>query len=88
MKLKNKFPDIVYYKNSTKKIKLAAGWLIEHAGLKGIRKGDAGVHKNQALVLVNHNNANGKEILSLARYIQKIIKTKYDINLETEVNII
>ena len=45
-------------------------------------------HKNQALVLVNYNNANGKEILSLARHIQKIIKTKYDINLETEVNII
>ncbi|MES1226868.1 MAG: UDP-N-acetylmuramate dehydrogenase, partial [Bacteroidota bacterium] len=55
--LKKEFPEIVGYKNSETETKLAAGWLIEQCGWKGYRKGDAGVHKNQALVLVNYKNA-------------------------------
>jgi UDP-N-acetylmuramate dehydrogenase len=87
-KIKKKFPEIVSYKVTENKIKIAAGWLIEDAGLKGHRDGDAGVHKNQALVLVNYGKSTGKEILSLSIMIKDVIFKKYDIMLETEVNII
>ena len=87
-KIKKKFPEIISYKVTENKIKIAAGWLIEDAGLKGHREGDAGVHKNQALVLVNHGKSTGKEILTLSNMIKDVIFKKYDIMLETEVNII
>lgn len=86
--LKTDFPEIVGYKISDKETKLAAGWLIEKAGLKGLRDGDAGVHKRQALVLVNYGNASGKEIINLARKIQKTILEKYGIQIEPEVKIL
>tara|TARA_B100001250_G_scaffold69116_1_gene55430 strand:- start:6111 stop:7127 length:1017 start_codon:yes stop_codon:yes gene_type:complete len=86
--LKIKFPKIVGYKASKCETKLAAGWLIDNAGLKGYRKGDAGVHKHQALVLVNYKEAHGKEILQLARKIQDAILEKYGIKIEPEVNIL
>ena len=66
---------------------MPAGWLIEHAGFKGKTFGDYGVHKNQALVLVNYGNANGGDILNLSKLIQLTIKRIFDINLEAEVNI-
>jgi UDP-N-acetylmuramate dehydrogenase len=87
-KLVKKFPDIPNYKVSKEEIKIPAGWLVEHCGMKGVRFGDAGVHKNQALVLVNYGTATGIEILELANKIQKIVKTTFDIALEPEVNII
>lgn len=87
-KLKKDFPEIVGYRISETQTKVAAGWLIDNAGLKGYRKADAGVHKNQALVLVNHGNANGSEIIDLAKEIQETIKDKYSINIEPEVNIL
>jgi UDP-N-acetylmuramate dehydrogenase len=86
--LKKDFPEIVGYKISELETKLAAGWLIENAGLKGYRDGDAGVHKNQALVLVNYKNASGKDIIKLAKKIQKTILEKYGIQIEPEVNIL
>ena len=87
-KLKKIFPNIVGYKISDKEIKIAAGWLIENAGLKGYRIGDAGIHKNQALVLVNYGKATGNEILSLANMIKEKIKMMYGIVLENEVTIL
>ncbi|MCH4824103.1 UDP-N-acetylmuramate dehydrogenase [Gramella lutea] len=87
-KLEEKFPEIPSYTVSENEIKVPAGWLIDKAGLKGFRNGDAGVHKNQALVLVNYGEATGSEILSLARMIQEKIKSQFNIELEAEVNII
>ena len=86
--LKKDFPGIVGYKISENQTKIAAGWLIENAGLKGYRKGDAGVHKKQALVLVNYEKASGKDIMNLAKKIQKTILTRYGIQIEPEVNIL
>ncbi len=95
--LQKKHPNVPFYKvkttqNSKPKTqnlyKIPAGWLVEQSGFKGTRFGDAGVHKKQALVLVNYNNATGKEIYTLAGKIQKTVAKKFNINLEIEVNII
>lgn len=86
--LESKFPEIPSYTISEDEIKVPAGWLIDKAGFKGYRNGDAGVHKNQALVLVNYGEASGEEILSLSKKIQDAIKDQFDIDLEAEVNII
>ena len=82
------FPDMPHYVVDPENYKVPAGWLIEQCGLKGYRKGDAGVHKNQALVLVNHGDASGKEILELARMIKKSVESKFGIALAPEVNIL
>ncbi|RUA07931.1 MAG: UDP-N-acetylenolpyruvoylglucosamine reductase [Flavobacteriia bacterium] len=86
--LKQSYPKIPSYPAGKNLIKVPAGWLIEQCGFKGKRFGDAGVHKNQALVLVNYGNASGKDILDLAQNIQSTVKQKFDIDLEIEVNII
>ena len=86
--LKKEFPGMVGYTISNLQTKIAAGWLIDNAGLKGYRKADAGVHKNQALVLVNYGNASGNEIINLAKVIQQKIKEKYGISIEPEVSIL
>tara|TARA_B100000768_G_scaffold34329_1_gene32940 strand:+ start:574 stop:1590 length:1017 start_codon:yes stop_codon:yes gene_type:complete len=86
--LKKEFPEIIGYTISNSQTKVAAGWLIDNAGLKGYRKADAGVHKNQALVLVNYGNATGTEIIKLAKEIQQKIKAQYGIIIEPEVSIL
>ena len=88
LKLQKQFPEIIHFKLPNKKIKISAGWLIENIGLKGYRKGDAGVHKQQALVIVNYGRANGQEILNLAKRIQKKVMENYEIQIEPEVNIL
>ncbi|WP_347924613.1 UDP-N-acetylmuramate dehydrogenase [Pontimicrobium sp. SW4] len=85
--LKQNFPEIPSYSVSAELVKIPAGWLIEQAGFKGKTFENYGVHKNQALVLVNYGNANGNDILNLSKLIQKTIKRIFDINLEAEVNI-
>jgi UDP-N-acetylmuramate dehydrogenase len=86
--LKVEFPGIVAYDNPDGSVKLAAGWLIEQCGWKGFRKGDAGVHARQALVLVNYGNARGSELLALSEDIMQSVKAKFGVDLEREVNII
>ena len=85
---KQKFPDIKFYKMSDSAIKVPAGWLIEQAGFKGKRFGDAGIHKNQALVLVNYGGATGQEILAVSKDIQNTVFKKFGIWIEAEVNIV
>ncbi len=81
-------PNAPFYTNSEDTYKIPAGWLIEQAGYKGKRFGDAGIHKNQALVLVNYGNATGKEILDLAQEIIEAVEKKFGICIAPEVNII
>ncbi|MFN1836007.1 UDP-N-acetylmuramate dehydrogenase [Balneola sp. MJW-20] len=85
--LKEQYPDIPSYNTDTG-IKVPAAWLIEKAGWKGKRFGDAGVHKKQALVLVNYGNATGDEIWDLALRIQSSVQQKFSIQLQPEVNVI
>jgi len=82
------FPEMPHYVVSETEVKVPAGWLIEQAGFKGKRFGDAGIHKNQALVLVNYGSATGQEILAVSRDIQATILEKYGIAIEAEVNVI
>lgn len=86
--LNAQFPNIVGYALSNGNTKLAAGWLIEQCGWKGYRKGDAGCHAKQALVLVNYGNAKGNEIYSLSEEIICSVKEKFNVTLDREVNII
>lgn len=85
--LKAEFPEIAGYKNADGSIKLAAGWLIEQCGWKGYRKGDAGCHEKQALVLVNFGYATGTEIFNLSEEIISSVYKKFKVLLEREVNI-
>ena len=83
-----KFPEMKFYEISETEVKVPAGWLIEQAGFKGKRFGDAGIHKNQALVLVNYGNATGQEILNVSKDVQKTVFEIFGIHIEAEVNII
>lgn len=83
-RLREQFPELVAYPQADGQTKLAAGWLIERAGWKGFRDGDAGVHRLQALVLVNHGQASGAEVLALARRIQADVAKRFGVALEIE----
>jgi len=86
--IKENYPAIVSYPIDATKVKIPAGWLIETAGWKGKNFGTYGVHKDQALVLVNYGNADGNDIKKLAQSIKHSIWETFGIQLETEVNII
>lgn len=68
--------------------KVPAAWLIEQCGWKGFRDGDAGVHPDQPLVLVNYGGATGKQVLELAEKIRKTVREKFGVELEPEVNVV
>lgn len=88
VKLKTEFSGLVGYDLHNGKTKLAAGWLIEQCGWKGYRKGDAGCHAKQALVLVNYGTASGDEIFSLSQQIINSVQGKFGVLLQREVNIL
>jgi len=82
-------PGIPHYPvDGSTDVKFPAGWFIEKAGWKGFRRGDAGVHAKQALVLVNYGEAKGEDILALSEEIKQSIKDTFGVSLETEVNIL
>ena len=86
--IKNCYPEIVNYPVGDSQFKLAAGWLIEQCGFKGMVVGHTGTWKNQALVLVNHGGATGQEVYSFSESIIKEVCQKFDVTLEREVNIL
>jgi UDP-N-acetylmuramate dehydrogenase len=85
--LKSTYPDMVGYPMPGFKVKLAAGWLIEKAGWKGVRYGDVGCHDKQALVLVNYGHATGSEVFQLSENIISAVLEKFGVQLHREVNI-
>ncbi|MDR9417482.1 UDP-N-acetylmuramate dehydrogenase [Gracilimonas sp.] len=86
-KLQKKFPEIPHYPSGNR-IKIPAAWLIDQCGWKGKRVGDAGVHKMQALVIVNYGGATGQDIWELAKKIQQSVTEHFGITLRPEVNVV
>lgn len=86
--LQARYPDMPRWPGSVGHHKLSAGWLIEATGWRGYRDGDAGVAAQHALVLVNHGNASGAQLLSLARRIAASVAERFEVDLEPEPRII
>ncbi|MGY4493178.1 UDP-N-acetylmuramate dehydrogenase [Pseudomonas sp. TE3610] len=86
-RIKAEHADLVGYPQADGQVKLAAGWLIERAGWKGFRDGDAGVHRLQSLVLVNYGSATGAQLHALAMRIQADILQRFGVALEMEPNL-
>lgn len=83
-----RYPDMPHYPAADGRVKLAAGWLIDRAGLKGHAQGRVGVHERQALVLINLGGATGGEVIALARKVQRTVRERFGIGIDTEVNIL
>lgn len=83
-------PDMPCYEvaGDQSRVKLAAGWLIDRAGLKGYRDGCVGVHERQALVLVNHGGATGGDVMRLAHFVCMRVKENFGIDISPEVNVL
>lgn len=83
-----KYPIMPHYWHNDSEVKLAAGWLIDRCRLKGFQIGGAAVHHQQALVLVNVNNALSKDVIALARYVRNKVVEQFGVCLEPEVRFI
>ncbi len=86
--LQKHYPNIPFYIISENEIKISAAWLIEQIGFKGKQLGNAGVYDKQPLVLINYGNASGKEVYDLSEKIKASVLDKFNIILNTEVNIL
>lgn len=87
-KLKQQYPTMPYYPQEDGQVKLAAGWLVEHAGLKGFCLGGASVHQQQALVLINKEAATGDDVKALAKHVRNVVAGHFAVWLEPEVRFI
>lgn len=85
--LAREYPGLVQYVQADGRVKLAAAWLLDKAGWKGYRNEKVGVHAQQALVLINHNEGMGNDILALARSIQQSVAATFGVNLQVEPRI-
>jgi UDP-N-acetylmuramate dehydrogenase len=81
-------PDASHYPAGVGQVKFAAGWLIEKAGWKGFREANLGVHKDQALVLVNYGGSTGQAIYDLSTRVLQSVKEQFGVELEREVNVV
>ncbi len=86
--LKNEYSNMPSWKTGDNKYKIPAAWLIEESGWKGRKTGRAGVHEKHALILINHGNATGNDILELSNMICQSVKDMFGITLTKEVNVI
>jgi UDP-N-acetylmuramate dehydrogenase len=77
-------PDAPHYPATDGTVKFAAAWFIDRCGWKGARRGDAGVHDRQALVLVNHGGATADQLLTLAADIQASVRERFGVDIEPE----
>lgn len=87
-RLESEFEDLISFKIDEDSFKIPAGWMIEKCGLKGFKNGNVGTYDNQALVIINYNNASGKEIYNFSEFVKEKVFAKFKIELEREVNII
>ncbi|MCS1422847.1 UDP-N-acetylmuramate dehydrogenase [Citrobacter portucalensis] len=83
-----KFPTAPHYPQADGSVKLAAGWLIDQCQLKGKRIGGAAVHQQQALVLINADNATSQDVVQLAHHVRQKVGEKFNVWLEPEVRFI
>lgn len=86
--LLSQYENMPTYPAADNQRKIAAGWLIDQAGMKGYREGCVGVHDRQALVLVNFGGASGSDVIALAQKVQSAVYDKFGIRIEPEVNIL
>lgn len=86
--LQTQYPGIPHYPQESGDVKLAAGWLIDQCHLKGFRLGGAAVHQQQALVLINAQDASGQDIVDLAHIVRQRVAEKFNVWLEPEVRFI
>jgi len=84
----NKFPDIPFFKIDNNNYKISAAWLIDQSDFKNKKVKNVGVYSNQPLVIINHGNAKGKDILDFAKEIKETVIGNFDIELEEEVLIL
>lgn len=87
-RLRELYPELPSYPQPGGGAKLSAAWMIERCGLKGVRRGDAGLYANHALVLVNHGQASGSELLALAREVRARVRERFGVGLQPEPRIL
>ncbi|MFC4701540.1 UDP-N-acetylmuramate dehydrogenase [Glaciecola siphonariae] len=86
--LQQRYPNIPHFGAPAGRVKLPAAWLIDQLGFKGQKRGDIACHENQALVLVNHGQGTGEQLLSLAREIRQQVQSQFNISLDNEVRLV